>query len=80
MRQPGSQFAQGGPGRAFRVIIDHQERHILEHLGLVHANRLDGEPDTIEVVVGRHADAQASVARPGLPHERSVVAGRLMRP
>ena len=65
IRQPRFQCSQGRTCVTFRVIIDDQEGHIREHFGLVHADCLNGEPDTIEVVICGHADAQTPVTSAG---------------
>ena len=65
IRQPRFQCFQGWTCITFRVIIDDQEGHIREHFGLVHADCLNGEPDTIEVVICGHADAQTSITGAG---------------
>ena len=63
-------FEVGGR-RALGVIVENDERHRVSHFGVVHGNGLDGEPHAVEVVEGRHTDAQ-----PVVPHRRGRLVNR----
>ena len=57
--------------RALGVIVEDDERHPVGHLRVVHGNGLDGEPHAVEVVEGRHTDAQ-----PVVPDRRGRLVNR----
>ena len=48
--------------RALGVIVKDDERHSVGHFRVVHGDGLDGEPHAVEVVEGRHTDAQPVVS------------------
>ena len=53
---------QAGGRAALRVVVDDQEGQIVQDLRVEQPNRLDREPDAIEVVEGSHTDAQPAVS------------------
>ena len=72
------QLAQCGSHHALGVVVEYEEREVREHVGLGETHRLNGEAGPIEVVIGRHPDAQPPM-RSGRAGIRANPSGLLLQ-